>query len=276
LKEIKNNVFELIKLEKKVMKTIQDLKIKKSKELEIENLEKNLKNIFNIIVICENDSAILRKYESKYDKYINKTFLEKEIVAIAYYKLLLSLNKCKFEDKFLLKLKPFVHKIYNKDIEFKIVNLKAIYLNSDIFTQAISLKLRNRDNRLLKVLRYFLYMVKLPKINLLKERFSFININNLWVNIVKNLTINGLYLNINTDSLNQLLTSIFAKSNFLKKLEGNDYYNHSNEYTVNSSINLINYVLNELKYKNIAGVRLEAKGRLTRRFTASRSVFKIK
>jgi hypothetical protein len=31
-----------------------------------------------------------------------------------------------------------------------------------------------------------------------------------------------------------------------------------------------------LKYKSIAGARLEAKGRLTRRFTASRSVLKIK
>jgi hypothetical protein len=29
-------------------------------------------------------------------------------------------------------------------------------------------------------------------------------------------------------------------------------------------------------HKDMAGIRLEAKGRLTRRFTASRSVFKIK
>ena len=42
------------------------------------------------------------------------------------------------------------------------------------------------------------------------------------------------------------------------------------------SVNLMNFVLNSLKHKNMAGVRLEAKGRLTRRFTASRSVFKIK
>ena len=31
-----------------------------------------------------------------------------------------------------------------------------------------------------------------------------------------------------------------------------------------------------LKHKAIAGVRLEAKGRLTKRFTASRSLFKLK
>jgi hypothetical protein len=42
------------------------------------------------------------------------------------------------------------------------------------------------------------------------------------------------------------------------------------------SNNLLNYILYTLKYKSMAGVRLEAKGRLTRRFTASRSVFKIK
>jgi hypothetical protein len=39
---------------------------------------------------------------------------------------------------------------------------------------------------------------------------------------------------------------------------------------------LLNIILNTIKYKKIAGVRLEAKGRLTRRLTASRSVFKIK
>jgi hypothetical protein len=276
LEEIKNNVIELIRLEKKVMETIQDLIIRKSKGLEIETLEKNLEYILNIISTCENDPMFLKNYESKYKRFINKSFLEKEIIAIAYYKLLLNLNKFKFEDKFLLKLKPFVQKIYNKEVEFNIVNLKAIYLNSDIFTQAISLKLRNRDNRLLKVLRYFLYMVKFPKVNLLKERFAYNTINNLGVNVVKNLTMDNRYFNKNIDILNQLLTGIFTKSNFLNKLGVNEYYERYIENKFNSSINLLNYVLKELRHKSIGGVRLEAKGRLTRRFTASRSVFKIK
>jgi hypothetical protein len=258
------------------METIHDLKIKSSKLLEIEILEENIKNILSIIATCKKDPIFFKTCESKYDKFLNKTFLEKEIIVIAYYKLLLSLNNYKFDDKFLLKLKPFISKIYNKEVEFNIVNLKAIYLNSDIFTQAISLKLRNRDNRLLKVLRYFLYMVKLPKVNFLKERFSHANIKNLWVNKVKNLTINSLNVNIKRDSLNQLLISIFTNSNFLKKLKGNVPYGTHNKYKVNSSTNILNYVLNKLSYKSMAGVRVEAKGRLTRRFTASRSVFKIK
>lgn len=36
------------------------------------------------------------------------------------------------------------------------------------------------------------------------------------------------------------------------------------------------YVINNLKYRDITGFRLETKGRLTKRFTASRSVYKHK
>jgi len=148
-----------------------------------------------------------------------------------------------------------------------------VYLNSDIFTQAIALKLRNRDNRLLKVLRSFLYLVKLPKINLLKERFAYFNIKSLWVNRVKNLTLNSVA--INTDRINDLLTDLFITGNFTKKSEISGF-NYNKVDQIMSKTNLLNNVLLLLKYKSMAGVRLEAKGRLTRRFTASRSVFKIK
>lgn len=40
--------------------------------------------------------------------------------------------------------------------------------------------------------------------------------------------------------------------------------------------NIINQAFSNLKHKTNIGVRLEARGRLTRRFTASRSVFKLK
>ena len=36
------------------------------------------------------------------------------------------------------------------------------------------------------------------------------------------------------------------------------------------------YIINNLKYKHITGFRLEASGRLTKRYTASRSISKIK
>jgi hypothetical protein len=40
--------------------------------------------------------------------------------------------------------------------------------------------------------------------------------------------------------------------------------------------NPLDLVISSLKYKTTAGVRLETRGRLTKRFTASRSVFKVK
>src|SRR5271168_3622533 len=59
---------------------------------------------------------------------------------------LLKLNKMKFSHQFIENLKGLVQNIYNKSIVFNIVNLRKMHLNSDIFTQAVSLKLRNRDN----------------------------------------------------------------------------------------------------------------------------------
>jgi len=151
----------------------------KEKRLIHENLNKDLVRIINIISICENNFVINKCYETMYKDFLYKTYLEKEINTIAYYKLLLNLNKSKFEKKFLSKLKPLTAKFYNKEVEFNIVNLKTLYLNSDIFTEAISLKLKNRNNRLLQVLRSSLSMVKLPKVNRIREQYNKINIKEL-------------------------------------------------------------------------------------------------
>jgi hypothetical protein len=51
------------------------------------------------------------------------------------------------------------------------------------------------------------------------------------------------------------------------------------EYTKTSLKDLYKFGKDVIKYtkdKNLAGVRVEARGRLTRRFKASRSVYKLK
>lgn len=276
LEEIKKYMVEEMNLEIKILETINKLELRSKKLLVIKALEENIRNILIIIVACKNDSAFLKSCENTYGIFSNKSILEKEIFIITYLKLLLSLNKSKFEDKFVLKLSSILSKIYNKKVEFNIINLKTVYLNSDIFTQAISLQLRNRNNQLLRVLRYFLYMVKLPKINALKERFDHISVKNLWINRVKNLTLKSLDFSVTRDSINRLLISLFSDSNFLKESVGKEAYISNNRVEFNRSNDLLNRVFNNLKHKNIGGVRLEVKGRLTKRFTASRSVFKIK
>jgi len=179
LEEIKICITKEIKLERENLIVINKLNIRKERLLALKNLEEDLSKVLTILSFFINNSSSFKDYENIYKKYIANILLEKEIAIIVYYKLLLTLNKHKFEDIFLSRLSSLISKIYNKEVEFNIVNLKTPYLNSDIFTQAIALKLRNRDNKLLKVLRYFLSMVKLPKINFLKERFVHIDIKKL-------------------------------------------------------------------------------------------------
>jgi ribosomal protein S3 len=267
---LKSYLLELIKLEESNLLIAKKTKLLKEKRLNIENLNKDLVKIINIISICENDSVINKYYETMYKDFLYKTHLEKEINTIAYYKLLLNLNKSKFENKFLSKINPLIAKFYNKEVEFNIVNLKTLYLNSDIFTEAISLKLKNRNNRLLQVLRSSLSMIKLPKVNRIREQYNKINIKELWVNKINSLNVNSLNSKYyGKDVLNKLLLDLFNNSSYIINKE-------NDKNTVNNGNLVINFILNSLKHKNMAGARLEAKGRLTRRFTASRSVFKIK
>lgn len=266
LEELKSSIIEQVKIEKNILITTRKIKLREKQLLIIEKLETSLKNINNIFITCENDPVYFEYYDNIYNEFLHKEYLDTEMMSIAYYKLLLNLNKSKFEDKFLLSLKPLISKIYNKEVEFNIINLKTLYLNSDILTQTISLKLKNRNNKLLNVLRSSLSMVKLPRVNRIRERYKKTDIKGLWVNRIKNLNINYLINNSNKkeDTLNKLLSYLFNNSSFINNQE------------LNTTNNLMNFVLNSLKHKGMAGTRLEAKGRLTRRFTASRSVFKIK
>ena len=56
-------------------------------------------------------------------------------------------------------------------------------------------------------------------------------------------------------------------------------FTYNIKYTTSNFLNKINIrrnIIDSIKYKNVSGFRLEAKGRLTRRHTASRSVTKVK
>ena len=170
--------------------------------------------------------------------------LEKEILN-NYYKLLLYINKSKFNELYLSRLGVLFTNIYNKKVEFNIINLKYLYLSSDIMSQAVKLKLKNRRNRVLKVLRILINKVKLPKIK---------NYENNNINLLKDKR----YVTPNTKNIN---TSIL----------------------INNGVDNTSNVVDEKKqfisltsYKVVTGVRIEASGRLTKRLTASRAINKFK
>jgi hypothetical protein len=187
-----------------------------------------------------------------------------------YFRLLHN-NKLKFDSIFMSKLIYLIQQIYNKNVELNIVNLKKMHLNSDIYTQAVSLKLRNRDNKLYRVLKASLRKIKLPVIRKIDEKQKKPNRDEFFVNRIRNNTISNMFLpkiKKNKDSLQNLLLKFFPLADDLninvKKRSSN----------INSPVSLENYVLKSLKHLNLRGIRVEAKGRLTRRFTASRSVLK--
>jgi hypothetical protein len=163
-----------------------------------------------------------------------------------------------------------VKSVYNKEVEFNIVELNQIYLNSDIFTQAVALKLKNRKNKVYGVMTSALSRVDLPNVSRRSERDYNFNRDQLLANKIRNSYINSMFDNSSKieDSLDKLLLDLYISPKDLEK---------KIESTTNTlPVSFETYILKTLKHLKLAGVRVEAKGRLTKRFTASRSIFKVK
>jgi len=180
-------------------------------------------------------------------------------------------NQTKFGMYLMEKLTHLVKNLYNKEVVFNIVNLKKMHLSSDIYTQAVVLKLKNRDNKLYRVLKSSLRKIKIPNFSKINEKNNKPNKNEFIDNKIRNSLINSMFTKEDVkDPLNNLLLKIFPSAENLQRSvvkKGS---------VKNCSIYLKDYVLMYLKHIKVRGIRVEAKGRLTRRFTASRSIFKMK
>ena len=177
----------------------------------------------NINILEDFFINIRKRYLNKISRYsirLVKKLIRLEEVFFNYVKLL-NFNTLKFSNFMLnirgLGLINLIKKIYNKKVEIKIIELRSIHLNSDVFSSAVALKLRDRKNKAVRVLRKaILKMVKIP-------------------------------------AFHSLLTS----DDFMERINKNN-------------------ILNVIKQQVVSGVRFEASGRLTRRLTALRSIFKYK
>jgi len=186
---------------------------------ELMNKSNRKVNYGSAIDLCKYVRRFYKKYTTKSYIYI-KTFF--------YYKQLIFINRIKYSYTYLKHLKNILEKLYNKNVEFNLINIKRFYLNSDILSESITIKLtKNRR----KMLRYMKNIKKKVKVN--KKRILLIKP----VHEVKG--------SINID-----------EKSFADKRK--------------------NLVFSALKYKDVTGFRLEARGRLTRRYTASRSVTKVR
>jgi hypothetical protein len=179
-----------------------------------------------------------------------KNIMRKEFL-IMYYKQYIIFNTLKYKNSFIVPLKRLIGKIYKKKVVFNIVSLKNYFFNSDILTQIIATKAVNRKNKILKILRAALRKVKTP---ILKK--SIIAREDKKLELQKKFLIkNKMELESNLDEVNIVLKDIFKKQD-MKNIDLD--------------------VVSSLKNRTIAGIRVEASGRLTKRFTAQRSIFKYK
>lgn len=204
-----------------------------------------------------NFDEIMPLYEKSYTTHLSNFKAQRQ------------LNINKFRHGFINKLIGFIETIYAKKIELNIVKLKKLHLNSDLFTQTVALKLKNRNNRLYKILKSSLYKVKLPRMDRVSEVYHYINKNDILVNKIRNNNISSMFKNNLNDPLNTLLLDTYTDVD-------NIQIKNVKNISLKRSISLQNLILKSLKHLHMRGIKIEAKGRATRRLTAARSVFKMK
>ncbi len=195
----------------------------------IQALKKANKNKYYLIKALDikNNKIKTNKSLSQYTGNFYKRLLKKsfrKLQLYLYYKQLVLINNSKLNYTYLQYLKKHLESIYNKNVEFNLINLKRFYLNSEILSESITLKLRRNRRKLLKYLNNIKNKVKIQK----KKIF--------------------------------LGKSLLVKQNL----------------DIKENLNDNKALLNNIKYRHVTGFRLEARGRLTRRYTASRSISKVR
>ena len=232
------------------------------------NVRPALKKKIRIIKLNKNFYST--GYITKFYKKIVKKSLRKLKIYL-YYKQLLFINKSKFNFSYLQNLKYNLEKLYNKNVEFSLVNLKYFYLNSDILSESITLKIKKNRKKLVKKLKVLIRKVKIRD----KKKF-----------------LNKPHFTQKPLDLNKLLFKPMClkelKTIPLKKTEASDGIilhedklykrNENREIALKKKIYLNNrkVALAYINYKYVTGVRVEAAGRLTRRYTASRAISKLR
>jgi Mitochondrial ribosomal protein (VAR1) len=162
----------------------------------------------------------------------------KKVFMCQFYIGILYLTNYKFNISNLTELKDKIYKIYKKKININIINLKYLYLENTIFLDAIMNKLNDRKNKALTVIRKGLGLAKTVKLHPLFYRTREVEKNDL-----------------------------DKEFNKIDNILNNFLFNLNKKKCVN--------ILSRLKNKHVSGLRIEAKGRLTKRLTASRAVYKI-
>jgi hypothetical protein len=215
-------------------------------------------------------------YENKYLKIFFLKCLYKEILSLYFYQIL-SLNESKFKHNYILPLTNLIETFYNKKVDFNLVNLKYLYLNSYILTETIVTKLKNRKNRLIRVLKNALLKFRLPAIDASYRLAMYDEMYNKKKKL-QNLRVRDFFNNNNNNKKNKAKINddpldfmLYTEKLFFKNKNLQLVKNHNDMVK-----DVTNTVLSFIKHKSVSGIRLEGAGRLTRRNIAAKSIFKVR
>jgi hypothetical protein len=173
-----------------------------------------------------NKLKVVSNYINKFYKRYNKRFL-KRLFLYTYYRRLIYINKSRFNYTYLQDIRNKLQVIFNKNIEFNFINLKYFYLDSNILSESILLKIKKNRRMLIRHLSNLQNKVRVNRKRIMLSK------------LIKK---------------NKLNNKVFLYNNTL----------------------LYKNIFDSLKYKHLAGFRLEANGRLNKRYTAARSINKVK
>ena len=241
-------------------------------------------NLFKDILI--NKLTLLNKRLFYYNMFIEiwlikaiKYIFYRDLILLRKYQFSYLINEFKFRKKFfLVKLSNKLSQIINKKVEFNLINLKSIVYNTDIFTSALALKLKRQKSNVLKNIITIINRGKLPKIN---RRLEIAKLNrninkNLFENKYKNLNLFSIFKN-EYKNLNEFLKKTYPNNILIKKTQLNKSGIWDSTYRMKYfKYKRANIIFHSIKYKNMGGIRLEVKGRLSKRNRADRALFKIR
>lgn len=186
-------------------------------------------------------SILLSKYSSIHLNILKKSYLN------------YSLNQAKFNKLlFLPYLSKILGEILRKKIQYNIINLKSITYNTDIFTNILTLKIMKKKKPIyarnaLKIIN----RAPIPIVNTIIERTQ-VKLKDYFLNKYKD-------------------EKILSHLEFTHESSPNSFSGLL-DVIHNKDKNIHNSIYNDIKYKNLGGIRIEIRGRLTKRYRADRAI----
>lgn len=252
----------------------------------------------NVLVNIYIYNRQINNYLSNIKKNVLKKFLSKKIKLA---KIILQIKKNKINVlKGIHKDRLLLMNVLSKT-NTKINVIKTLSdLNPDIknYIEVYNDKKKTKRAIILRKIRLFFRYKKLIHLNRCKLNYNFLYIlkKHLETLYNKNVDLNIINLNrfyLNSDILYESVKLKITRDRrsmrrILNKLEQKIKIHKKQKYlyiipkanteikNISNDITLKKSVFNKLKYKHVTGFRLETRGRLTRRNTASRSVYKLK